>query len=88
MDSPTPGLSLEFANYDGLKVKEAHLLLLKCHPKGQASNLTDTTWSLLEYYPGTETGGHHLHALLLPYSGLPGKELVHLFVAWIVVTAT
>ena len=38
------------------KVKKAHLLILKCWPVGQASNLTHTLGSLLEPSLGMETG--------------------------------
>lgn len=43
-----------------LKVKEAHLFILKHWPEEQASNLTQTLKSLLKYTLRVETGGHHL----------------------------
>lgn len=62
MDSPTSGPSSEAGrdSVQRLKVKEAHLLILKHWPEEQASNLTQTLKSLLTYPLGIETGGHHL----------------------------
>ena len=71
-------------------MKEAHLLILKHQPEGQASNLTHTSGSLLEYSPGTETGGCHLCTLPLPCSRAPvspGRELLHASAAQIFVAA-
>ena len=44
-----------------LKVKEAHLLILKHWTEEQAYNLTQTLMSLLKHSLGIETGGHHLY---------------------------
>lgn len=52
-----------------LKVKEAHLLILKHQPEGQACNLPHTSRSLLEHSLGP--GWHHLCTLPLPCSKAP-----------------
>lgn len=60
---PVPRPSSGAADCPGLKVKQAHLLILKCWSEEQASNLTHTSRSVLEHSPGTENDGRHLHSL-------------------------
>lgn len=55
-DSPTQEPKLEAAD-PRPRMKEAHLLILKQQPEGQAANFTCTFRSLLEHSLGTETGG-------------------------------
>lgn len=56
-----------------LKVKEAHLLILKHQCEGQTSNVTHTSRSQLEHFVfvHTKTSRYHLHALPLPVSRVP-----------------
>lgn len=74
-----------------LKVKGTHLLILRHHLVGQASNLTHKSRSLLKHSLRMETGSYHLcaHPLLssrVPVS--PGRELSHTSGALIFVAAS
>ena len=63
-----------------LNSKVAHLLIEKCWPEGQPSNLTHTSRSLLEHSLGMKTSRYHLHALPLLCSRapvFPGRELLY-----------
>lgn len=60
LDSSTQGPAQRQPKATQLELNPDHLLTLKPWPKGQASNLTHTSRSLLKHSLGMENGRHHL----------------------------